>query len=124
MHVDLRNYLVEIARKRSECSYSDLNTKFKLGFNFNKDLDRAKIGELLGDIAIYEYGKGRPILSAVVLHKGDALHGDGIYRIGEFLTGKPASQLKRELFAETQMGLCHEYWRDNTNYARDGVIVR
>jgi hypothetical protein len=122
MRVDIRNYLVEVARKGGNCSYSDLNNKFKLGLDFDLNRDRVRIGDLLGDIATYEHGKGRPILSAVVMHKGDALHGDGIYRMGEILTGKPASQLKRDFFAETQMGLCHAYWRDDENYARDGVM--
>ncbi len=122
MHIDIRNYLVEIARRRSTCSYSDLNVKFKLGLDFDHNLDRAKIGDTLGDVATYEYQQDRPILSAVVVHSGDKLQGNGIYCIGEHLTGKPAGQLKKEFFAEMQMKSCYEYWRDDDNYAEHGMV--
>lgn len=48
-------------------------------------VDRNKIGEILGEISIYEHDHGRPMLSAIVVLAGIGCPGEGFYNLARHL---------------------------------------
>jgi hypothetical protein len=122
MNTGIRMHLISVASRRGSCTYTQLNDLFHLGLDFGLDRDRARIGAILGDIAVYEAEHDRPILSALVLHAGDSQQGDGFYKICEQLGLGSAQKLRREEFGAIQMGLCHDFWSDQENFEKYAVI--
>ena len=55
------------------------------GLDMSNIADRNEIGKILGDISKFEHDKKRPLLSALVIRKGDSFEGDGFYRMAEEL---------------------------------------
>ncbi|MFN8396476.1 MAG: hypothetical protein U0176_17765 [Bacteroidia bacterium] len=123
MNTLIREYLIAIARSpKGSCTYSEVNNRGTLGLDFSLERDRARIGQILGEVAEYEFRHGRPLLSAVVLHSDDTGQGDGFFKICEALGLGSARQLKRDEFGVIEMGNCHRFWRDELNFARFGVL--
>jgi hypothetical protein len=123
MNTLIREYLIEVARSPSgSCSYSDVNQKGGLGLDFSLDRDRAKIGQILGEIAEYEFRLGRPLLSAVVLHVDGTGQGEGFFKICEALGLGSAKNLKRDEYGVIEMGKCHRFWKDQGNFGQFGVL--
>lgn len=118
MDKDIRNVLIEIARKKRVIYYQELCDKCQLGLNMRDNpSDRLEIGRLLGDISTNEFNNNRPLLSAVVITKGGE-EGDGFYKLCQQLglTGD-WKRLKREgIFAALEIKKCHEFWSNNENY--------
>jgi hypothetical protein len=48
-------------------------------------VDRNKIGEILGEISTYEHDHGRPMLSAIVVLAGIGYPGEGFYNLARHL---------------------------------------
>ena len=69
MKREIRKELIELARLKTPWSYSQLNDQLQLGLNFKNGLDRDLIGEWLGEISSYEFQKGRPLLSSLIIHQ-------------------------------------------------------
>lgn len=83
---DIRLQLIELAKLRTTWTYTQLNEHLELGLNFNNDYHRKLIGEWLGEISVYEYSKGRPLLSSLITHKNRKREqGDGFYKLCEEL---------------------------------------
>jgi len=118
MDKDIRNLLIDIARRKQIIYYQELCDKCQLGLNMRENpSDRLEIGRLLGDISTYEFNNDRPLLSAVVITKGGE-EGDGFYKLCQALglTGD-WKKLKREgIFAALEIKKCHEFWSNNENY--------
>ncbi|WP_040496395.1 hypothetical protein [Fulvivirga imtechensis] len=114
----IRRVLLKHARVNSTITYSDLNQKCELGLNFELGQDRDYIGELLGEISEYEHSKGRPLLSAMVLHKSKDLdQGDGFYKLCERLGFGNAYELKADRrFEKLQRDKVYEFWNDESNF--------
>jgi hypothetical protein len=122
MNQKVRNYLIEVSRKKSNpiVTYQKLSDDCKLGFNMQENpYDRKKLGEILGEISIYEHNFGRPLLSALVLRSGDHYEGDGFYKLAEELGFGNWKKLKNEeLFEIKQINSCIEFWQDEANYIK------
>jgi hypothetical protein len=118
MITDIRRQLIELARLKTPWSYTQLNEQLLLGLNFNSVLDRKLIGDWLGEIAIHEYEKGRPLLSALVIHKSiDREQGDGFYKLCSEIFGGNWEDLKADPnFELEKMKECYSFWKDNENY--------
>ena len=83
---DIRLKLIELAKLKTPWSYSQLNEQLQLGLKFENPYDRDLIGEWLGEVSVHEHLKGRPLLSALIIHKSsDREQGDGFYKLCEKL---------------------------------------
>jgi hypothetical protein len=70
---------------------------------------RRVLGQHLGAISEQEALHGRPMLSAIVVHKGSKRLGSGFYQLGEELRLKSVGEDEDD-FAEREMRLVFEYW--------------
>jgi hypothetical protein len=79
MNERVRNYLIEVAKKKGIIHYQNLCDACDLGLDMSQSEDRNKIAKILGNISKYEYQNGRPLLSAIVLHKKTFDVGKGFF---------------------------------------------
>ena len=79
MYEELRDRLRDVARERNTIHYGDIAPD--LGLDMEDPADRVRIGGILGDISKEEHREGRPMLSAVVTHKGDERPGQFTERL-------------------------------------------
>lgn len=110
MNETVRNYLIKSAKNRRPVPYSKIVMDCHLGLNLELIQDRNQLSTILGEIAAFEYGNQRPILSAIAMYQNLSDHGDGFYQICEDLGIGSKRQLKQEEYALTQMMLCFDYW--------------
>ena len=117
---EIRQKLIELARRQTTWTYSTLNDQLQLGLNFKNDYHRKLIGEWLGDISEHEHSKDRPLLSCLITHKnGLREQGDGFYKLCEALYGDNWLKLKSN--KKWEKGLiadCYEYWLNPLNYSK------
>jgi hypothetical protein len=116
----IRRKLIELARSKTTWSYTQLNEQLDLKLNFKYDYDRVTIGDWLEDISVFEFEKKRPLLSALIIHKGtDKEQGDGFYKLCERLYKKPWQDLKADKnFEIEKIKECFSFWKDNENYKK------
>jgi hypothetical protein len=80
MHMGIYNRLVELARAQQLTTYSDIAPL--AGLSMEVEQDRERISQLLGEIVLHEVGEGRPMLTAIVVHRGsDNNPGEGFFAI-------------------------------------------
>lgn len=72
--------LLSFARAEKTASYSEIATI--VGLDMSSPSDRDYLGHLLGYISSAEAHEGRPMLSAVVWHKGENTIGAGFQKLG------------------------------------------
>jgi len=72
--------LLSFARAEKTVSYSEIAGLVSL--DMNNPSDRDYLGHLLGFISSAEAHEGRPMLSAVVWHKGENTIGAGFQKLG------------------------------------------
>jgi hypothetical protein len=118
MDKEIRLKLIEFARLKATCTYSQLNEQLQLHLNFSDASDRSLIGDWLGEISIQEHEKGRPLLSCLVTHKDKMREqGDGFYKLCEGLLGIPWQELKADKeWENNQIAKCFEFWTNPKNY--------
>jgi len=115
----VRDYLIELARKRTNQTvfYQTLSDDCNLRLDMSIPNDRVIIGDILGEISIFEHNNKRPLLSALVLRKGDDYEGDGFYKLAERLGFGNWKKLKKDKFFEIeQMKECIAKWQDDKYY--------
>lgn len=75
--------------------------------------DRAEIARLLGEIATFENGQGRPMLTALIVHRGnDNNPGEGFFSIAQQfgLFDGSRNQIARLTFWANQVTQVHNHW--------------
>jgi len=100
--------LIKVARAQETIFYEGVAGL--IGLDMENPADRNKLGQILGEISTYEVKeKGRPMLSALVVHKGDDyMPGSGFFNLARELeryTGPDYAFFCRELRA------VHEAWK-------------
>lgn len=83
LHRPIYEALKQIAQKQRTTTYSDIAPL--AGLDMDSPADRDKIREILGKISTYEPHNGRPMLTAVVVHKQDNMPGDGFFELAQHL---------------------------------------
>jgi hypothetical protein len=79
MHMGSYNKLIQLARAGRLTTYSDIAPL--AGLSMADDSDRDQMSVLLGEILRHEVALGRPLLTAIVVHKGnDNNPGEGLLR--------------------------------------------
>lgn len=117
---EIRKQLIELARLKQTWTYSQLNHQLQLHLNFDSPHDRELIGSWLGEISMHEYEQGRPLLSALVIHKGkDREQGDGFYKLCQEIYQEKWQDLKADKdFEINRISECFSYWKDKDNYRK------
>ncbi|MFV5703072.1 hypothetical protein ACM55F_14465 [Flavobacterium sp. XS2P12] len=116
MDRDIRAKLIELARLRTTWTYSQLKEQLQLNLNFSDAFERKLIGECLGEVSVYEYERGRPVLSCLITHQnGLREQGDGFYKFCEDLYSEDWKTLKANKKWENQAD-CYEFWLKPDNY--------
>ncbi len=118
--MQVRSYLIELARSRRLITSQDLSNQCNLGLVMQEsEFARAEIGRILGEISTFEHNAGRPLLSVLVVTKGDNYQGDGFYKLCEQLGFGPWRQLKSDITFEVgHMNRCYDFWGNEANYSR------
>lgn len=111
MNQVLYGELVRLARARLLATYSDVSPL--LGLSMENQQDREEIARLLGEIVEFEHGEGRPMLTALIVHRGnDNNPGDGFFSIAHDLglyNGR-RDQMSRLTFWVNQVTSVHNHW--------------
>lgn len=117
---NVRNFLIRQAKRNRHTTYSEINRICNLGLNFSSELDRGRIGSVLGKIVTAEHEAGRPLLSSIVVYESAANGlglGEGFYRIAEDLGIGSRAELKTQNFAEREMARTFTYWSEQAQSA-------
>ena len=83
MNQKLYEELVSVAKKGDSVTYSDVAPIADL--DMDNPSDRDEIGRLLGEISTHEHSQGRPLLSAVVIHRDNNMPGQGFFKLARQL---------------------------------------
>lgn len=118
MNKVVRSHLIEIARKGTAITYQVLSDQCKLGLVMQfSQYDRTQIGQILGEISAFEHRQGRPLISALVISKGDKYQGDGFFKLCEELGFGSWKKLKADIAFEIEhMNACYDFWKNDSNY--------
>lgn len=106
MHEQIYEKLKEVARRGTVTYYSDIAPM--AGLDMDLPNDRYEIGVILDDINQHEQGLGRPMLSAVVVHKESLKPGQGFFTLARSLglfTGNDEDK-----FYIQELRKVHDYW--------------
>ncbi|SRR6266487_2333079 len=107
MNQQLYERLQEVARAQNVTYYADIAPI--VGLDMDSPDDRVRIGELLGEISVFEHQHGRPMLSAIVIHREDNQPGQGFFelarQLGLFRGGE------RFVFFVQELNRVYDYWR-------------
>lgn len=111
MNTEIYNRLLELARARRLTTYSDIAPI--AGLSMENEEDREILSKLLGGIVLHENADGRPMLTALVVHRGsDNNPGEGFFAVAEQIGrfGGSRQQLVRLEFWVNQVREVHDYW--------------
>jgi hypothetical protein len=111
MHMGIYDRLLDSARAGCLTTYSDIAPIAEL--SMANDADRDRMSELLGEILWHEVDEGRPLLTAIVVHRGDDNNpGEGFFAIANALGRFDGSRdpLARLEFWVRQVQEVNSYW--------------
>lgn len=108
LHRPIYEVLKRVAREQRTTTYSDIAPLAAL--DMENPAHRDTIREILGKISTYERQNGRPMLTAVVVHKQDSRPGDGFFELAQHL-GLMRRGGDREEFFVRELGRVHKYWK-------------
>ena len=113
MNLVLYNELLRLARTQQLAAYSDVSPL--IGLSMDNDQDRDEIARLLVEIAVHEHNEGRPMLTALIVHRGnDNNPGEGFFSIAQELRlfNGSRDQIARLTFWANQVTQVHNHWRN------------
>ncbi|HFT6990844.1 TPA: hypothetical protein ACGRQA_000116 [Stenotrophomonas maltophilia] len=102
---------MNLATAGSLATYGDVAPL--IGLDMALDADREEIARRLGEIVLFEYAQGRPMLTALVVHKGGNNNpGEGFFSAAEKISLFNGSRrdIDRLIFWVNQVTLVHNHW--------------
>ena len=109
MNEAIYNRLLEVARAGEYITYSDIAPLADLDMTL--DADRHEIGRLLGEISTFEHQHGRPLLSAIVIHRDNNIPGHGFFVLARELNLYQGTD--DLLFFIGEFNRVRDYWRSH-----------
>jgi hypothetical protein len=103
----IRNKLIEAARAKKVVYYSEIGEILNL--SMNNPSHRKEIGRILGEISTEEDQAGRPLLSAVVVHKENHQPGKGFFQLAREL-GKQKPDENDDVFFAAELQKVFDKW--------------
>jgi hypothetical protein len=79
----LREHLIAVARRRETTTYAEVARA--AGLDVDDPADRERLAALLREISTAEHAAGRPMLTAVVVHRGRGRPGRGFFDLARLL---------------------------------------
>lgn len=79
-----RQVLIDYASRREAIKYADLIEKAQLNLSMRNPHHRGILGEILGNISIFEHENDRPLLSCVAV-LANLKHSDGFFKLADEL---------------------------------------
>jgi len=107
----LYDELINLAQTQRVAAYSDVSRL--VGLNMGIEDHRNQIAILLSEIARHEYENERPMLTSLIVHRGnDNNPGEGFFSIAEEfgLFDGSRDQILRLTFWANQVRLVHNHW--------------
>jgi hypothetical protein len=105
----------ELAQSRTCDTYSNVGGLVNL--DMHSPADRRVIGAILSEINRHEHNEGRPLMSAVVVRKGDCVPGNGfdrsaveLGRIPPFVGKLHWRTNEATRYWEVELKRVHDYW--------------
>jgi hypothetical protein len=111
VHEAIYQRLLELARAGKLATYSDIAPL--AGLSMEREADRDRLSQLLGEILRHEVSESRPLLTAIVVHRGnDNNPGEGFFAIAKELGRFNGSRdsMKRLQFWVEQVQEVRTYW--------------
>ena len=115
MHQQIYSTLVQLAQTDQLTSYSDIAPLADL--DMNVEADRQQMSTILEEIARFEQSNGRPMLTAVVIHRGlhrgyDNNPGEGFFSIAHKLNlfNGSRDEIDRATFWARQVAKVFAHW--------------
>src|SRR5215813_1269490 len=107
LHQKIYERLKEVARNGDIVPYSQIAQLD--GLNMENQGDRNRLAHILGEISVYEYENGRPLLSAVVTFKDIPYPGSGFFEIARENTDyRGHSEMENLEFFTLELKRVHE----------------
>lgn len=105
----IRKILIDVASKGSTITYTNLCSRAGLELDMHNRKHASLLGDMIGDISIYEVEHGRPMLSSVVLNKKGG-EGNGFFRLAEELFNITINKRDEIAFQNEMIKKTHKYW--------------
>lgn len=105
--------LHRVARERTTITYSDLSDETARVGGLRLEPHSTALAGLLGQVNLLEHEAGRPLISALVVHKsGDLQPGEGFWSFAADLGIEPGSGQNARLdFWVREIERCYTHWR-------------
>ena len=100
--------LKRVARRQQMTRYSDIAPL--AGLDMDSPADREEMRKILGKISTYEHQNGRPMLTAVVVHKHDNIPGEGFFELARHLGLLTGGDDELAFFCH-EVGRVHAAWK-------------
>jgi hypothetical protein len=108
LHKPLYEKLKQIAKQQGTATYGAIAPI--AGLDMEKPGGRDKIRQILGMISTYEHQQGRPMLTAIVVHKQDNIPGRGFFELAQHL-GLLSSGADELTFFCGEVSPVHATWK-------------
>ncbi len=109
MDQDIYDELTTVARHERTISYENLS--LKVGLNMALEVDRIRIARTLDEIHKHEAELERPMISALIVHKGDGYPGRRFYECARDLRRLRATDEDSEVeFWVREVRAVYNYW--------------
>lgn len=105
-----------VASRSGLITYGEILTMLRLPSNDQKMLQ--ELADLLGEISKDESELGAPLISVIVVNKGEGKCGDGFYRLAERLGVKRPDENASDFFI-AELRRAHSYWRPSKQKERE-----
>ena len=125
--LNIRSYLIEIAKNNDTVFYSDISEVLNLGYDFSNDFKAGILfGNELSEISRYEINKGRPLLTFIVVNKlKDKNYNQHLPSKMFYNKTKRFTQYKTDFRTKTNLEIFNEqskllfdFWSDSQNYQK------
>ena len=104
----VHEYLIKIARAKGTTTYQHIGSL--LGLPDRGDYMSNEVGKIIGEISKYEVKHGRPMLSALVVHKSDGKPGQGFFNFAIALGIFSPSVMTPEQFWNAEIIRVYQTW--------------
>jgi hypothetical protein len=102
----LREYLIAVARRGETTTYAGVMGA--AGLDVDEPADRVRLAGLLREISTAEHAAGRPMLTAVVVHRGRGRPGRGFFELARSLGLHAGSD--DEVFFAAELARVYREW--------------
>ena len=106
----VREILIENASQRQAIKYADMIEAAHLQLSMSTPYHRTILGEILGNISIFEHENDRPLLSCVAV-LANLKHSDGFFKLADELGYGNWEELKKNHFDNMEMTRTFNYWQ-------------